>query len=87
MSSNRRHHVRHVSTNQLLTAASRKSIPRRGGGPPWSAPSKSSTGRPSIDPELMIRMLPVGYCLGIRSERRLCEEGHLNLAYRWFCRL
>ncbi|ACM03692.1 Transposase, IS4 family [Cereibacter sphaeroides KD131] len=35
----------------------------------------------------MIRMLPVGYCLGIRSERRLCEEGHLNLAYRWFCRL
>ena len=47
----------------------------------------SSTGRPSIDPELMIRMLLVGYCLGIRSERRLCEEVHLNLAYRWFCRL
>lgn len=35
----------------------------------------------------MIRMLIVGYCLGIRSERRLCEEVHLNLAYRWFCRL
>jgi transposase len=32
-------------------------------------------------------MLLVGYCLGIRSERRLCEEVHLNLAYRWFCRL
>jgi transposase len=47
----------------------------------------SSTGRPSVDPELMIRMLLVGYCMGIRSERRLCEEVHLNLAYRWFCRL
>jgi len=47
----------------------------------------SSTGRPSIDPELLIRMLLVGYCMGIRSERRLCEEVHLNLAYRWFCRL
>ena len=44
-------------------------------------------GRPSIAPELMIRMLLVGYCFGIRSERRLCEEVHLNLAYRWFCRL
>src|ERR1700730_16417055 len=50
------------------------------------APFYSSMGRPSIDPELMIRMLLVGYCLGIRSERRLCEEVHLNLAYRWFCR-
>src|SRR5580692_11278869 len=47
----------------------------------------STMGRPSIDPELMIRMLIVGYCFGIRSERRLCEEVHLNLAYRWFCRL
>jgi transposase len=47
----------------------------------------SHTGRPSIDPELMIRMLIIGYCYGIRSERRLCEEVHLNLAYRWFCRL
>jgi len=43
--------------------------------------------RPSIDPDLMIRMLIVGYRYGIRSERRLCEEAHLNLAYRWFCRL
>jgi len=51
------------------------------------APYYSHTGRPSIDPELMIRMLIVGYCFGIRSERRLCEEVHLNLAYRWFCRL
>src|SRR5947209_8475998 len=49
-------------------------------------PFYSETGRPSIDPELMIRMLIVGYCVGIRSERRLCEEVHLNLAYRWFCR-
>src|SRR5436190_6930181 len=45
----------------------------------------SPIGRPSIDPELVIRMLLVGH--GIRSERRLCEEVHLNLAYRWFCRL
>ena len=51
------------------------------------APFYSGIGRPSIDPELMIRMLLVGYCFGIRSERRLCEEVHLNLAYRWFCRL
>src|SRR6187431_2919191 len=51
------------------------------------APYYSHTGRPSIDPELMIRMLIVGYCFGIRSERRLCEEVQLNLAYRWFCRL
>ena len=53
----------------------------------YLAPFYSHTGRPSIDPELMIRMLVVGYCFGIRSERRLCEEVHLNLAYRWFCRL
>ena len=50
-------------------------------------PFYSSLGRPSVDPELMIRMLIVGYCYGVRSERRLCEEVHLNLAYRWFCRL
>lgn len=50
-------------------------------------PFYSKTGRPSIDPELLIRMLIVGYCMGVRSERRLCEEVHLNLAYRWFCRL
>jgi transposase len=51
------------------------------------APFYSPTGRPSVDPELMVRMLIVGYSFGIRSERRLCEEIHLNLAYRWFCRL
>lgn len=50
-------------------------------------PFYSTMGRPSIDPDLMIRMLIIGYCMGIRSERRLCEEVHLNLAYRWFCRL
>ena len=50
-------------------------------------PFYSDTGRPSIDPELMIRMLIIGYGMGIRSERRLCDEVHLNLAYRWFCRL
>jgi len=50
-------------------------------------PFYSHTGRPSIDPELMCRMLIVGYCFGIRSERRLCDEVHLNLAYRWFCQL
>src|SRR5580698_6329351 len=50
-------------------------------------PYYSEVGRPSIDPELMIRMLIVGYGFGIRSERWLCEEVHLNLAYRWFCRL
>jgi transposase len=47
----------------------------------------SEIGRPSIDPELMLRMLIVGYCYGLRSERRLCEEVELHLAYRWFCRL
>ncbi len=51
------------------------------------APFYCSIGRPSIDPELTIRMLIIGYCFAIRSERRLCEEVHLNLAYRWFCRL
>ena len=51
------------------------------------APFYSEVGRPSVDPELMIRMLIVGYCFGIRSERRLCEEVHLNPAYRWFCGL
>jgi transposase len=51
------------------------------------APFYSHTGRPSVDPELMIRMLIVGYCYSIRSERRLCREVELNLAYRWFCRL
>ena len=47
----------------------------------------SDMGRPSVDPELMIRMLLVGYCYGIRHERRLCQEVTLHLAYRWFCKL
>ena len=50
-------------------------------------PHYSDIGRPSVDPELMLRMLIVGYCYGIRSERRLCEEVELHLAYRWFCKL
>lgn len=51
------------------------------------APYYSNTGRPSVDPELMIRMLLIGYCCGIRSERQLCYEVTMNLAYRWFCKL
>jgi transposase len=51
------------------------------------APFYSNTGRPSIDPELMMRMLLVGYVFAIRSERRICAEVQVNLAYRWFCRL
>jgi transposase len=47
----------------------------------------SHIGRPSVDPELMLRMLLIGYAYGIRFERQLCGEVHLNLAYRWFCRL
>jgi transposase len=51
------------------------------------APHYSHTGRPSIDPELMIQMLILGYVFAIRSERALCREVQLNLAYRWFCGL
>jgi transposase len=47
----------------------------------------SHLGCPSICPELMVRMLIVGYCYSIRSERRLCQEVKVNLAYRWFCGL
>ena len=50
-------------------------------------PYYSAMGRPSVCPELMVRMLVVGYCYSIRSERRLCQEVEFNLAYRWFCRL
>jgi len=50
-------------------------------------PYYSHTGRPSIDPVLMIRMLLVGYVFALRSERRLCSEVRVNLAYRWFCKL
>ena len=51
------------------------------------SPFYAEIGRPSVDPELMIRMLLVGYCYGIRSERRLVQEVDLHLAYRWFCKL
>src|SRR5436853_7454380 len=51
------------------------------------APYYPLIGRPSIDPVLMIRMLIVGYVFAIRSERRLCSEVQVNLAYRWFCKL
>ena len=51
------------------------------------APHYSHTGRPSIDPVLMIRMLVIGYVFAIRSERALCREVQVNLAYWWFCGL
>ena len=76
---------RHVPADHLLRAIDR--FVDLEGVRAHVAPFYSPTGRPSIDPELLIRMLLVGYCFGIRSERRLCEEVHLNLAYRWFCRL
>jgi transposase len=59
----------------------------RGELAPELAPHYSSMGRPSIDPELMIRMLIVGYVFAIRSERLICREVQVNLAYRWFCKL
>src|SRR6185312_15088641 len=51
------------------------------------APYYSHTGRPSLDPVLMLRMLLIGYIFAIRSERRICAEIQVNLAYRWFCKL
>jgi transposase len=76
---------RHVPETHLLRAIDR--FVELDGVRCALAPFYSELGRPSIDPELLIRMLIVGYCYGIRSERRLCEEVHLNRAYRWFCRL
>ena len=76
---------RHVPSDHLLRSIDR--FVELDGVRGELAPFYSEKGRPSIDPELMIRMLIAGYCFGIRSERRLCEEVHLNLAYRWFCRL
>lgn len=76
---------RHVPAAHLLRAIDR--FVELGEIRAHLAPFYSPIGRPSVDPELLIRMLLVGYCFGIRSERRLCEEVHLNLAYRWFCRL
>src|ERR1035438_3354399 len=51
------------------------------------APHYPTLGRPSIDPVLMIRMLIIGYVFALRSERLLCREMQVNLAYRWFCKL
>jgi len=76
---------RHVPADHMLRAIDR--FVDLDGVRAHIAPFYSPIGRPSIDPELLIRMLLVGYCFGIRSERRLCEEVHVNLAYRWFCRL
>ena len=76
---------RHVPADHLLRSIDR--FVDLSGMREHLRPFYSETGRPSIDPELMIRMLLIGYCMGIRSERRLCDEVHLNLAYRWFCRL
>jgi transposase len=76
---------KHVPVDHMLRAIDR--FVDLGEVRPHLAPFYSATGRPSVDPELLIRMLIIGYCYGIRSERRLCEEVHLNLGYRWFCRL
>src|SRR5215211_4421629 len=76
---------RHVPADHLLRAIDR--VVDLSGLRVHLRPFYSELGRPSTDPELMVRMLVVGYCFGIRSERRLCDEVHLNLAYRWFCRL
>src|SRR5438445_1778427 len=51
------------------------------------APHYPDNGRPSIDPQLMIRMLIIGYVFAIRSERAMCRDVRVNLAYRWFCGL
>lgn len=67
----------HVPQDHLLRAIDR--FVDLGGVRAHLAPFYSAIGRPSIDPELMIRMLLIGYCMGVRSERRLCEEVHLNL--------
>ena len=50
-------------------------------------PLYSNRGRPSVDPQVLVRMLLIGYLYGINGERRLCQEVHLNIAYRWFCDL
>ena len=71
---------RHVPAGHMLRAIDR--FVNLDGVRAHLAPFYSSTGRPSVDPELLIRMLIVGYCFGIRSERRLCEEVHLNLVAR-----
>src|SRR5438128_9604024 len=76
---------RHVPETHLLRSIDR--FVELGGLRRELAPFYSEMGRPSIDPELMIRMLIVGYVFAIRSERMLCREVKVNLAYRWFCGL
>ena len=76
---------RHVPADHLLRSVDR--FVDLSGLREQPRPFYSETGRPSIDPELIIRMLLVGDRFGILSERRLCEEEPPNLAYRWFCRL
>lgn len=67
----------HIPRNNLLRSMDR--FVDLSGIHQYLAEFYSHTGRPSIDPELLIRMLLEGYCFGIRSERRLCEEVHLSL--------
>jgi transposase len=76
-----------VPKDHLLRRIDRFLTPVLGGLHEQLRPYYSEIGRPSIDPELMIRMLIVGYCYGLRSERKLTQEVELHLAYRWFCRL
>ena len=76
-----------VPQEHLLRRINRFLTPVLGGMHEQLRPYYSEIGRPSIDPELMIRMLIVGYCYGLRSERKLTQEVELHLAYRWFCRL
>ena len=76
-----------VPKEHLLRRINRFLSPVLGGLHAQLQPYYSEIGRPSIDPELMIRMLIVGYCYGVRSERKLSQEVELHLAYRWFCRL
>jgi transposase len=72
---------RHVPTDHLLRSIDR--FIELGELRRELAAFYSTIGRPSIDPELMIRMLIVGYCFGIRSERRLCEEAHSSSFSIW----
>jgi len=76
-----------IPKDHLLRRINLYLTPVLGGMHQQLAPYYSEIGRPSIDPELMIRMLIVGYCYGLRSERKLTQEVELHLAYRWFCRL
>jgi transposase len=74
----RNHLLRHINAFMTTALADMHGLLR---------PFYSDIGRPSVDPELMMRMLIVGYCYGLRSERKLTQEVELHLAYRWFCRL